>query len=99
MNLYLHHFFGFWDQGNGPLVANWGGKPRSTAKATCCRIDQLGQIRTGQRAEQVANIEEDSDMDLNRYTEKAQQGFQAAQRLALRFGHQQMEPEHLLLAL
>ncbi|MBX7103270.1 MAG: ATP-dependent chaperone ClpB [Gemmataceae bacterium] len=38
-------------------------------------------------------------MDLSRYTEKAQQGFQAAQRLAQTFGHQQLEVEHLLLAL
>lgn len=38
-------------------------------------------------------------MDLNRLTEKAQQGVQDAQRLALRFGHQQIEPDHLLLAL
>jgi ATP-dependent Clp protease ATP-binding subunit ClpB len=38
-------------------------------------------------------------MDLSKYTEKAQQAFQAAQRLAIKFGHQQMEVEHLLLAL
>lgn len=38
-------------------------------------------------------------MDLNRFTEKAQQGIQAAQRLAMKFGHQQLDLEHLLLAL
>lgn len=38
-------------------------------------------------------------MDLNRFTEKAQQAFQSAQRLAMRFGHQQLDVEHLLLAL
>ena len=38
-------------------------------------------------------------MDLNRYTEKAQEAIQAAQQLADRAGHPQIEPEHLLLAL
>jgi len=38
-------------------------------------------------------------MDINRFTEKAQEAFQAANQAALRLGHQQLEPEHLLLAL
>jgi ATP-dependent Clp protease ATP-binding subunit ClpB len=38
-------------------------------------------------------------MDINRFTEKAQEGLQAAQRLALRHNHQQVDVEHLLLAL
>ena len=38
-------------------------------------------------------------MDINRFTEKAQQGLQAAQQRALRLGHQQIDVEHLLLAL
>jgi ATP-dependent Clp protease ATP-binding subunit ClpB len=38
-------------------------------------------------------------MDINRFTEKAQEAFQAANQRALRQGHQQLEPEHLLLAL
>src|SRR5260370_27202088 len=38
-------------------------------------------------------------MDINRFTEKAQEAFQAANQRALRLGHQQLEPEHLLLAL
>ena len=38
-------------------------------------------------------------MDMNRFTEKAQEALQAAQKLALRFNHQQLESEHLLLAL
>ncbi len=38
-------------------------------------------------------------MDINRFTEKAQQAFQAAQGLAIRRGHQQIDVEHLLLAL
>src|SRR5437763_763427 len=37
-------------------------------------------------------------MDINRFTEKAQEGFQSAQQLALRMGHQQLEPDHILLA-
>src|SRR5947209_13452744 len=38
-------------------------------------------------------------MDINRFTEKAQEALQAAQRLGVRFGHQQIDVEHLLLAL
>jgi len=38
-------------------------------------------------------------MNLNRYTEKAHEGMQAAQRLAERSHHPQIEPEHLLLTL
>jgi ATP-dependent Clp protease ATP-binding subunit ClpB len=38
-------------------------------------------------------------MDLNRFTEKVQEGLQLAQRLASRFSHQQIDVEHLLLAL
>jgi ATP-dependent Clp protease ATP-binding subunit ClpB len=38
-------------------------------------------------------------MDLNRYTEKAQEAILAAQQLAERAGHPEVLPEHLLLAL
>ncbi len=38
-------------------------------------------------------------MDLNRFTEKAQEAVLAAQRLAGEYSHGQIEPEHLLLAL
>jgi len=38
-------------------------------------------------------------MDLNRYTQKAQQAILAAQSLAEESSHSQIEPEHLLLAL
>jgi ATP-dependent Clp protease ATP-binding subunit ClpB len=38
-------------------------------------------------------------MDMNRFTEKSQEGLQAAQRLAARLNHQQIDVEHLLLAL
>ncbi|HKX30819.1 MAG TPA: ATP-dependent chaperone ClpB [Blastocatellia bacterium] len=38
-------------------------------------------------------------MDLNRLTEKAQQSLSAAQTKALRYGHQQVDVEHLLAAL
>jgi ATP-dependent Clp protease ATP-binding subunit ClpB len=38
-------------------------------------------------------------MDLNRYTEKAQEALGQAQRLASEYNHSQIEPEHLLLAL
>jgi ATP-dependent Clp protease ATP-binding subunit ClpB len=38
-------------------------------------------------------------MDLNRYTEKAQESLSQAQRLASEYNHSQIEPEHLLLAL
>jgi len=38
-------------------------------------------------------------MDMNRMTEKTQEALQSAQTIAARFGHQQIDPEHLLLAL
>jgi ATP-dependent Clp protease ATP-binding subunit ClpB len=38
-------------------------------------------------------------MDINRFTEKAQEALQAAQRLATRFSNQQVDIEHVLLAL
>jgi ATP-dependent Clp protease ATP-binding subunit ClpB len=38
-------------------------------------------------------------VDLNRLTEKSQQALQSAQSIALRFGHTEVDGEHLLLAL
>ncbi len=38
-------------------------------------------------------------MDINRMTEKSQQAVQAAQSLAVRYGHVEVDGEHLLLAL
>ncbi|MGQ9492875.1 MAG: ATP-dependent chaperone ClpB [Anaerolineae bacterium] len=38
-------------------------------------------------------------MNLNRYTEKAQEALVGAQELALEYNHSQIDPEHLLLAL
>src|SRR4051794_1087136 len=38
-------------------------------------------------------------MDINRFTEKAQESLQSAQKLASRGGQQQVDVEHLLLAL
>jgi len=38
-------------------------------------------------------------MDLNRLTQKSQEAMQAAQTKALRYGHPEVEPEHLALAL
>jgi ATP-dependent Clp protease ATP-binding subunit ClpB len=38
-------------------------------------------------------------MDINRFTEKAQEALSASQRLATRFNNQQVDVEHLLLAL
>ncbi len=38
-------------------------------------------------------------MDLSRFTEKAQQALAGSQKIAARMNHQQIEPEHLLLAL
>ena len=38
-------------------------------------------------------------MNLNKYTEKAQEAILAAQRLAEQSNHAQIEPEHVLLAL
>ena len=38
-------------------------------------------------------------MDFNRFTEKLQEGVRGAQSLASRRGNQQLDAEHLLLAL
>jgi ATP-dependent Clp protease ATP-binding subunit ClpB len=38
-------------------------------------------------------------MDLNRFTNKAREAIAAAQNIAARYHHQQIEPEHLLLSL
>ena len=38
-------------------------------------------------------------MDLNRFTEKLQEAVRAAQSKAIRYGHQQIDVEHLLAAL
>ncbi len=38
-------------------------------------------------------------MDLNKFTQKAQEAIIAAQSLAGEYSHGQIEPEHLLLAL
>ena len=36
-------------------------------------------------------------MDMNRFTEKAQEALSAAQSKAIRYGHQQVDVEHLLV--
>src|SRR5918911_215874 len=38
-------------------------------------------------------------MDVNRFTEKMQEAIRAAQSKAVRYGHQQIDVEHLLAAL
>ena len=38
-------------------------------------------------------------MDLNRFTEKLQEALRAAQSKAIRYSHQQIDVEHLLVAL
>src|SRR5580704_17892683 len=38
-------------------------------------------------------------MDINRFTEKLQEAIRASQSLAARYGHQQIDVEHLILAL
>lgn len=38
-------------------------------------------------------------MDINRFTDKAQQALQASQKLAQRLGHQQLDVEHVLMEL
>ena len=39
------------------------------------------------------------DMDLNKFTVKSQEALQSAQTKAIRYGHQEVDGEHLLLAL
>jgi ATP-dependent Clp protease ATP-binding subunit ClpB len=38
-------------------------------------------------------------MDINRFTEKLQEAIRSAQSMAARYGHQQIDVEHLLAAL
>jgi len=38
-------------------------------------------------------------MDISKFTEKLQEAVAAAENVAARFGHQQMDVEHLLMAL
>ena len=38
-------------------------------------------------------------MDPNRLTQKSQEALQAAQHIATRYGHRELDAEHLLLAL
>src|SRR5882724_2369564 len=60
------------------------------------------QLRTRGPAlphEAGANLKETLFMDINRLTEKAQEALRAAQSEATRQGHQQIDVEHLLLAL
>src|SRR5262245_8527412 len=47
----------------------------------------------------AADEKVEGKVDLNRFTEKANQSLSAAQSLAARYGHQQVDVEHLLLAL
>src|SRR4030095_2374226 len=42
---------------------------------------------------------EGEDMDINRFTQKAQEAISAAQSTAARYGHQQVDIEHLLASL
>src|SRR6516225_7742244 len=42
---------------------------------------------------------QNTDMDINRFTEKLQEAIRSAQSKAVRYGHQQIDVEHLLAAL
>src|SRR5437879_11450876 len=61
-----------------------------------------GVTRSIRSARSLAPLREHSRrtaMDFNRFTEKAQEALAESQRLATRLGHQQVEAEHLLLAM
>src|SRR5262249_50983114 len=47
----------------------------------------------------TSEISKGNGMDINRFTEKAQEAVKSAQTIATRYGNQQIEVEHLLLAL
>src|SRR5262249_60649207 len=47
----------------------------------------------------TSEISKGNGMDINRFTEKAQEAVKSAQTLATRYGNQQIQVEHLLLAL
>lgn len=53
----------------------------------------------GPSGDDGGNVGEQVDMDFKNYTERAQGFIQAAQGAAVRAGHQQLTPEHLLKAL
>src|SRR6266850_889799 len=54
---------------------------------------------TKQPAAYAARLAEGIAMNQDRFTEKSLEALNAANRLALKFNHQQMDVEHLLLAL
>ena len=56
-------------------------------------------MRRHQAAEKITAAGEEQHVDMNRFTEKAQQALQSSQAVAVRRGHQQIDVEHLLLAL
>ena len=44
-------------------------------------------------------LRENMGMDINRFTEKLQEAIRSAQSKAIRYGHQQVDVEHVLAAL
>ena len=57
-------------------------------------------MRAAKRAHQYQGAqEEENAMDLNKFTERAQGFVQASQTIAMREGHQRLEPTHILKAL
>src|SRR5215831_11633173 len=56
-------------------------------------------IRGTSIAFRLKTKERKAQMDINRFTEKAREALQGAQKLAIRMSHQQIDDEHLLLSL
>ncbi len=61
-------------------------------------MDLLNRISDLERSQRRSTPREGSSMDLNRLTQKSQEALHDAQTKALRFGHQEVDGEHLLLA-
>ena len=73
------------------------GGPRERPEGSAAERRPRARARGGGAPRALINA--DTIMDINKYTEKAQEAILAAQSLADREGHPEILPEHLLLTL
>ena len=63
-------------------------------------VPAFGTVLAFMKSHRIGSLpRQEHFMDINRLTDKAQQLLQAAQAIALRRNHQQIEPEHVLFAM
>src|SRR5579871_2045655 len=68
-----------------------------------CPFRRLGSPIRGESSQflrdDLPDVHQNIVMDINRFTEKLQEAIRAAQSKATRYGHQQLDVEHLLASL